>query len=374
MKIKVPVLSQEESLTVRPAARNLEEMKSRIETMRKEAWAMRAGGWGAVEKAKRVFLSGRVLWLSFLLWSGVWSLAFVTAQDFENWFKAASPKSTVGQTSSSLLQARSAISGKQQSPERNGLEKQTSETLKTVGTDRLAQQVTLDTASSLQSPRNVPEILTQLHEMTGVDFLVTCGEVPAQTLRFDKIPLRKALDALLLPSNLTWEEQGGVVLVKREKIEEQAIRLTDAEVQIFKAFEKKRWFERQIFSSLPKNAPAPSFGVDEQQGVLRLTAGKAWIGALERFLETLRQSGNPDLSGLSILLTLPGEAESIRRELEDVEAQDYPATAGAKRIFRTGGDYLVLEPAFCAFSKTGEGVFPDAGTGASPGARSSRHA
>ncbi|HNY25985.1 MAG TPA: hypothetical protein PKH31_01260 [Candidatus Sumerlaeota bacterium] len=306
---------------------------------------MRAGWDGVLQAGKRVFVLEWVLGLSFLMWGGGLCGAGVSAQDFENWLRAAGPQNKAGQATSSTVQARPIISGTQKAPGGNNLEQQTSGTQKTVGVDRLAQRVTLDTATPRQSPRNVPEILTQLHELTGVDFLVTCGEVPAQVLHFDKIPLREALDALLLPSNLTWEEQGGIILVKREKLEEQVIRLTDAEVQIFKTFEKKRWFERQLFNSLPKNAPAPSFAVDEPQGVLRLTAGKAWIEALGRFLDTLRQSGQPDLRGLLILLAPRGEVENIRRELESVQTQDYAATAGAKRVFRTGGDYLVLEPA-----------------------------
>ncbi len=305
---------------------------------------MRARRGGAIQRKTRFCFSGRVLLLSFMFCVGAWSPALVTAQDFENWLKAGQPQNAAGQTTSSALQARPAISGTHKSPVVNGLEQQTSETLKAVGADRLSQRITLDTALPLQPPRNVPEILTQLHEMTGVDFLVTCGEVPAQALNFDKIPLREALDALLLPLNLTWEEQGGIVLVKREKVEEQAVQLNDAEVQIFKTFQRKRWFERLLFSSLPKNVPVSPFRVDEQRNVLCLTAGKARVEALERFLETLRPFGKPDLQGLLILLTPRGEAENIRQELEIVEARNYASTAGVKRVFHTGGDYLVLEP------------------------------
>jgi hypothetical protein len=332
--------SPEEFLTVQAGERTLEKIDIRIGTMRKEAGTMRAGRDRVLQVAKRVFVLEWVLGLSFLIWGGGLCGAGVSAQDFENWLKASGPQNKVGLATTSTVQTRPAISGTQKSPEQ-----QTSPTQTTFEADRLAQRVTFDTAAPRQSSRNVPEILTQLHEMTGVDFLVTCGEVPVQALRFEKTPLREVLDALLLPSNLTWEEQGGIILVKREKLEEQAIRLTDAEVQIFKTFEKKRWFERLLFNSLPKNAPTPSFAVDESQGVLRLTAGKAWSEAVGRFLDTLRQSGQPDLRGLLILLAPRREAENIRRELESVQAQDYAVTAGTKRVFRTGGDYLVLEPA-----------------------------
>lgn len=305
---------------------------------------MRAGGDRVLQAAKRVFVLEGVLGLSLLMGGGGLCGTGASAQDFENWLKAGS-QNRAGQATTSTVQARPALSGTQKPLEMKAPEQQTSATRTTLEADRLAQRVTLDTAAPRQSPRNVPEILTQLHEMTGVDFLVTCGEVPAQALHFENTPLREVLDALLLPSSLTWEEQGGIILVKREKLEEQTVRLTDAEVQVFKTFEKKRWFERLLFRSLPKNAPTPSLALDESQGVLRLTAGKAWIEALGQFLDTLRQSGPPDLRGLLILLAPRGEVENIRRELESVQAQDYTATAGTKRVFRTGGDYLVLEPA-----------------------------
>jgi hypothetical protein len=124
---------------------------------------------------------------------------------------------------------------------------------------------------------------------------------------------------------------------------EQMLRLTDAEVRIFKTFQNQHWFNHLLFAPLSTTVPPPPWRVDEQQGVLYLTAGKTRLKTLEKFLGSLRQSGKPDLRGNMILLAPPGQAGEIHQELQEAEARDYTRPPDKKRTMHTGGDYLVLE-------------------------------
>jgi type II secretory pathway component GspD/PulD (secretin) len=207
-------------------------------------------------------------------------------------------------------------------------------------TEKLATPVTYDTAGE----KSIAEFLSAMSLIGDISFSVAPGVDPDVriTAKLDDVPLRDALDIVLLPMGLKWNRAGDVVTVVPD-LRTRFFNLTQEQVTRLRPLLERRTLQRFLYG--PEGVPtmrSTELLLDEANNTLLVTDSQENINKVEAFLRDLQTVAPAGLQFRNFKIR-PEEGQRIRALVEAVIRTQSDAPYDMERRVVVDRDDLIVK-------------------------------
>jgi type II secretory pathway component GspD/PulD (secretin) len=206
---------------------------------------------------------------------------------------------------------------------------------------KLDQPVTISTTETT----DLKEFLRTLSLATGINFYVAEGVEASVFAKFDDIPLREILDAILVPIGLKWSRKPGTdIITVTMDLQMKVFPLTPEELTKVRAMMEAKFIQKILW---PPDATPKVKGVelrlDERESLLISTDSRSNIAKLDGLLKDLKQETPPSLVYRSYTIR-PELGPKIKALIEGMlQAESRAPYSKERKLLISDGELIVKD-------------------------------
>ncbi len=206
--------------------------------------------------------------------------------------------------------------------------------------EKLSTPVTYDTAGE----KSISEFLSAMSLIGDISFSVAPGVDPDVriTAKLDEVPLKDALDIVLLPMGLKWNRAGDVVTVAPD-LRTKFFNLSGEQVTRLRTLLEKRTLQRYLYG--PEGVPtmrSTELLLDESNNTLLVTDSQENINKVEAFLKDLQTDAPSGLQYKNFKIR-PEEGQRIRALVDAILKTQSDAPYDIERRVLVDKDDLIVK-------------------------------